>query len=261
MYDAPLSRPTFLQDNYRVYQSLIQWTSGGTAETYVDTYTCTQHGRDVWLALIATYEGADARNANVQETQTLLESLKYEKDSHNFTFDDYCTKTITYNNDLTRYGANVDGRSQVAKVLTGITRTDMKPIKISIMRDATCKDDLFKAVSDFKTSIRRLSSQAPLHSLALKDASQDSLAAEVRAQAGKELAGAEDTAAAVAATKGTTITATTTDEIMVAAVRTAVLVTVAAVGEPEMVAAAETRARTIILPKPRSIYSPQESAP
>ena len=150
VFDAPLSGPTFLQDDYRVYQSLVQWTSGGTAETYVDAYQSTQHGRNVWLALIGAYKGADARNANVQETRTLLESLKYENDSHNFTFDDYCTKTITYNNDLTRYGANVDGRSQVSKFLTGITRFDMQPIKINIMRDPTCKDDLFKAVSDFK---------------------------------------------------------------------------------------------------------------
>ena len=59
IYDAPLSGPTFLQDNYRVYQSLVQWTSGGTAETYVDAYQSTQHGRNVWLALIGTYEGAD----------------------------------------------------------------------------------------------------------------------------------------------------------------------------------------------------------
>lgn len=150
LYEAPMSGPTFLQDNFRVYQTLIQWTSGGTAETYVDSYQSTQHGRHVWLAMVNTYEGADARNANIQETRTLLESLKYEKDSHNFTFDDYCTKTITYNNDLTRYGANVDGRSQVSKFLTGITRTDLQPIKINILRDERCKADIFQAVSDFK---------------------------------------------------------------------------------------------------------------
>jgi hypothetical protein len=150
LYEAPMSGPTFLQDNFRVYQNLIQWTSGGTAETYVDTYQSTQHGRNVWLALINTYEGADAKNANIQETRTLLESLKYEKDSHNFTFDDYCTKTITYNNDLTRYGANVDGRSQVSKFLTGITRGDLQSIKINILRDDRCKANLFQAVSYFK---------------------------------------------------------------------------------------------------------------
>ena len=163
LYDAAMSGPTFLVDNYRVYQLLIQWTSGGTAETYVDTFQSTQHGRNVWLALIGTYEGPDARNANVQETRTLLDALRYEKDSHNFSFDDYCTKTITYNNDLTRYGANVDGRSQVSKFLTGITRTDMQPIKINIMRDRRCKDDLFKAVSEFKDVYQTLVKSGNTH--------------------------------------------------------------------------------------------------
>lgn len=150
LFDAPMSGPTFLQDNFRVYQNLIQCASGGTAETYVDSYQSTQHGRNAWLALINTYEGTDAKNVNIQETQTLLESLKYKKDSHNFTFDDYCTKTITYNNDLTRYGANDDSRSQVSKFLTGIARSDLQPIKIDILRDERCKADLFQAVSDIK---------------------------------------------------------------------------------------------------------------
>jgi hypothetical protein len=55
LYEAPMSGPTFLQDNFRVYQTLIQWTSGGTAETYVDSYQSTQHGRHVWLALVNSY--------------------------------------------------------------------------------------------------------------------------------------------------------------------------------------------------------------
>ena len=150
LYDPPFIGPTFVADNFRVYQLLIQWTSGGTAETYVDRYQSTQHGRQVWLSLVGTYDGPDARNASVQETRLLLDALKYEKDSHNYTFDDYCTKTITYNNDLTRHMANVDGRSQVSKFLNGITRADMQPIKVSIMRDINCKDDLFKSVSEFK---------------------------------------------------------------------------------------------------------------
>ena len=140
----------FMADNFRVYQLLIQWTSGGTAETYVDRYQSTQHGRQVWLSLLGTYDGPDARNASVQQTRLLLDALKYKKDSHNYTFDDYCTKTITYNNDLTRHSANVDGRSQVSKFLNGITRADMQSIKVSIMRDTNCKDDLFKSVSEFK---------------------------------------------------------------------------------------------------------------
>ena len=164
LYDAPMTGPTFLQeDNFRLYQVLIQWTSGGTAETYVDSYQATQHGRNVWMAMISTYEGADARNANIQETRTALEALRYEKDSHNFTFDDYCTKTITYNNDLTRYRANVDGRSQVSKFLQGITRSNLQSIKISITRDSRCKDSLLQAVSEFKDVYQTLVKSGNVH--------------------------------------------------------------------------------------------------
>ena len=69
LYDAPMSGPTFLQDNYRLYQNIIQWTSGGTAETYVDAFQSTQHGRNVWLALINTYEGAGAKNTHRDYTR------------------------------------------------------------------------------------------------------------------------------------------------------------------------------------------------
>lgn len=44
LYDPPFIGPTFVADNFRVYQNLIPWTSGGTAETYVDRYQATQHG-------------------------------------------------------------------------------------------------------------------------------------------------------------------------------------------------------------------------
>jgi hypothetical protein len=112
----------------------------------VDRFQSTQNGRQVWLSLVVAYDGPDARNASVQETRLLLHALKYKMDSHNFTFNDYCTRTIIYNNDLTCHGANVDGRSQVSKFLNGISRTDMQLIKISIMRDPKCKDNLFKSV-------------------------------------------------------------------------------------------------------------------
>ena len=142
LFRPPFSGPTYVADNFRVYQLLIQWTSGGTAETYVDRHQATQDGRNVWLSLLDIYDGPDARNASVQETRTLLAALRYEKASRSMI-------TITFNNDLNRHEANVDGRSQVSIFLNGISRSDMQPIKVSIVRDDRCKDDLFIAVSEF----------------------------------------------------------------------------------------------------------------
>ena len=45
LFDPSFIGPTFVADNFRVYQLLIQWTSGGTVETYVDRFQSTQHGR------------------------------------------------------------------------------------------------------------------------------------------------------------------------------------------------------------------------
>ena len=62
IYDAPYQGQAFEVDSFRVLQVLKQWTSGGTAETYVDT---TNDIQTAWNNLMSIYEGVDAKSVIV----------------------------------------------------------------------------------------------------------------------------------------------------------------------------------------------------
>jgi hypothetical protein len=44
VWKTPLQGPSFLNDNFMVYQILLQWTSGGNAEIHVDKFKDTNDG-------------------------------------------------------------------------------------------------------------------------------------------------------------------------------------------------------------------------
>jgi hypothetical protein len=122
IYEAPFQGRVYFQDAFRVLQILRQWTSGGTADTFVDNNNDVQ---EAWTQLIRNYEGHDARNANIQKARETIIQAHWTRNTQNFTFDDYCNRHIKANNELDRYGANVDGESQENAFLKGI-RSDAR---------------------------------------------------------------------------------------------------------------------------------------
>ncbi len=50
--NAPLHGNVFNSDNYDLFQILTTWTSGGTAESYVDHFKRDSNGRHAWLRLL-----------------------------------------------------------------------------------------------------------------------------------------------------------------------------------------------------------------
>jgi hypothetical protein len=117
IYDAPFRGQTYDEDAFKVLQILCLWTSGGTAETFVDNSNNVQ---DAWAQLISSYEGHDARNANIQRARNIIKKSTWSHNTNTYTFDDYCNKHIKSNNELDRYNANVDPESQVRNFLSGI---------------------------------------------------------------------------------------------------------------------------------------------
>ena len=105
IYDAPFRGRTYEQDAFKVLQVLRMWTSGGSAETYVDNNNNIQ---DAWSQLLTNYEGTDARNSNIQRARNTILKSSWSHNSHTYTFDDYCNKHIKANNELDRYVANVN---------------------------------------------------------------------------------------------------------------------------------------------------------
>jgi hypothetical protein len=122
IYEAPFEGRIYMQDAFKVLQVLRQWTTGGTADTFVDSNNNIQ---DAWAQLLQNYEGHDAKSANIQKAREMISTAHWTGNSMNFTFDDYCNRHVKANNELDRYNANVDGESQVNLFLKGI-RTDAR---------------------------------------------------------------------------------------------------------------------------------------
>eukprot|EP00934_Nitzschia_sp_Nitz4_P002319 Nitzschia sp. Nitz4//scaffold471_size5685//193//5616//NITZ4_009210-RA/size5685-processed-gene-0.1-mRNA-1//1//CDS//3329552692//2319//frame0 len=158
IYDAPLKGPRYQTDSFRVLQMLKEWVAGGTASTFVEDAANVQ---EAWNGLIVNYDGADAIAARVQKARNDIMTSHYTQDTVNFSFQDYCTRILRANNELDRYNANVDGRSQVTDFLKGI-KTDNRTspiitsIKTNIASDSTLSGDLRKAIEKFKETMTKL---------------------------------------------------------------------------------------------------------
>ena len=158
IYDAELQGDRYQSDAFRTLQILREWTSGGTAETHTDG------ANDVltaWGNLTDTYDGEDAKSATIMRARETIRIANWSKDGNNFKFADYCNKHMTANNDLNRYGANIDGEGQVNAFLLGIKldatiNPQLLPIKAAILMNTTCKDNIGKAVITFKDTEKKI---------------------------------------------------------------------------------------------------------
>jgi hypothetical protein len=159
IYDAPFEGRVYESDAFLVLQILRQWTSGGTADYHVDN---TNDVQEAWNNLLRSYEGVDARGANIQKARKQIEEAKWVSNQPNHTFDDYCTKIEKANNELNRYGANVEPESQVLAFLKGI-RADgrvnphLLSIKTTIISNDVLRNNLERAITTFKDTMRQLS--------------------------------------------------------------------------------------------------------
>ena len=144
--NAPLTGSAFNTDNYDLYQLLVTWTSGGTAEAYVDKYRSTEHGRNAWLRILEAMEGQDAKNARIQQADALIDTAFWDRDRPNFTFADYCNKHIRANLELEELGSARDGATQVRRFLAGIKNDNMRSLKGIILDNSLSKADLQQAV-------------------------------------------------------------------------------------------------------------------
>jgi hypothetical protein len=61
IWNAPLTGPFLVKDNYTVYQILSQWTAEGIAISHVDMFEDTCDGRGAWQRLTESFEGEDTK--------------------------------------------------------------------------------------------------------------------------------------------------------------------------------------------------------
>jgi hypothetical protein len=115
------------------------------------------------LLLLSNYEGADARQTAITNARNTISTASFRDDLPTFTFDDYCNRHLSANNELLRRKVPIDGPSQVAAFLQGITKDSFQTIKSSIITSAETQCNLPLAVIAFKRQINFLfkKSQGP----------------------------------------------------------------------------------------------------
>ena len=158
IYNAPFVGRIYENDSFQVLQILRQWTSGGSAETFVDNNNNVQ---DAWAQLISNYEGHDARSANIKKSREIIANAHWVRNTHIYTIDDFCNKHLKANNELDRYNANVDGGSQVDAFLKGIradarTNPHLLSVKAIIVNNDNTKNNLRNAITSFKDTMRSI---------------------------------------------------------------------------------------------------------
>jgi hypothetical protein len=106
-------------------------------------------------------EQIDARGANIQKARQDIEDARWVSNNPRVPggmFDDFCNKIQKANNELHRYNANVDGRTQVLDFLKGIrddgrVNPHLLAIKTTVLTSPETMADLDKAVIMFKDTM------------------------------------------------------------------------------------------------------------
>jgi hypothetical protein len=156
VYDAPLHGEHFMRDNFQVYQKLRTLLTGGIAETYLTDYEKTGNGRGAWKELLVAYEGEDATNTAITSARNDIRTTTWERNTKNWTFDQYCLKHIRANNILKKYGVPLDETTKVREFIRGINNASLQSIKTSILLNKDTKTNLNKAIIEFKDTVTAL---------------------------------------------------------------------------------------------------------
>ena len=122
IYDSTFAGEIYQRDALEVLMIVRKWTSNGLASSFT---TNSEDVQVVWGQIIAHYEGTDAINVRIVTAREKINGLHWSRDTPNFTFETYCTRTLEYNNTLQRHGASYDVMSQINNFVKGI-KTDQK---------------------------------------------------------------------------------------------------------------------------------------
>lgn len=156
IYDAPLQGDYYERDNFQVFQKLRALLTGGLAETYLTDYEKSGDGGEAWTALLTAYEGDDAKNAAITSARNDIHTSTWERNSKNWTFDQYCLKHIRAHNILKRFDVPVDEATKVREFIRGIHNASFNSIKTTILLNPEYKQDLNKAITAFKDTVTTL---------------------------------------------------------------------------------------------------------
>ena len=104
------------------------------------------------------YDGDDVRNPTIMRARERIRSVHWSRHGKNFKFADYCNKHVTANNNLNRYGTNIDGKGQLNAFLLDIkANATVNPhFKAAILMNPACKGNIGRAVIKFKDTVKKM---------------------------------------------------------------------------------------------------------
>jgi len=156
IYDAPLQGDYYERNNFQVFQKLRSLLTGGLAETYLTDYEKTGDGQEAWKTLLTAFEGDDAKDAAITSARNDIRTSTWERNSKNWTFDQYCLKHICAHNILKRFDVPMDETTKVQDFIRGIHNSSFQSVKTTILLNTELKQDLNKAITAFKDIVTTL---------------------------------------------------------------------------------------------------------
>jgi hypothetical protein len=181
--------PTFRVNNCLCFDKLAAWARDHSCWTYIKPFAKSRDGRKAWMALFNHYLGPNNVQNQAAQAEKTLRALTYVKDSRNFTFETYVTKTVEQHGileGLTEYGyQGIDDGTKVRLFLEGITAPELEVVKTRILSDAGLRMDfegcsvLFKDFLKQKRAAQRPPTRTIAHVNARKKRKSDNTSSDV----------------------------------------------------------------------------------
>ncbi|MGH3055601.1 MAG: hypothetical protein ACRDL7_11555, partial [Gaiellaceae bacterium] len=138
--NAPLLGDVYDMDNYKTYQLLTGFLIKGTGYVQIENYKA--DGRGAWQALMAFYQGKDARNAIVAAADKTINDTTYMGEKRNFKFEDYTAKFLHAYQQKKIFGEEVSGSKQVRDFIGGIHHDKMSTLASTLLGNDKYNADL-----------------------------------------------------------------------------------------------------------------------
>ena len=164
--------PMFRVNNCLCFDKLATWAREYPCWTYIKPFAKARDGRKAWMALYNHYLGPNNVQNQASQAEKMLHALNYVKETCNFTFETYITKTVEQHvilEGLREYGyQGIDDGTKVRLFLEGITAPDLEVVKTRILLDATLSMDFEACSILFKDFIkqRRATQRPPTRTIA-----------------------------------------------------------------------------------------------
>jgi len=140
-------------DNACVYGLIKQLVLEGPGCTYIMRHDAMADGHSAWLALKAHFKGDGFRNRNVKEAYSRLESLMYEGEKKEFTFEKFIQRHMECYLELARFNEPILENKKVRHLLNYIKSPELSAAKQQVKATPNLSTNFEEAVNFLSLSV------------------------------------------------------------------------------------------------------------